>query len=483
MEVKTIENKKKAKKKNKKNVTSVAATAADADPSLQYLKDPSNTPIIQSARAFFSSPRFAQYLDAPYRVYIGPSNAWRSVSKLAVRGSPRRGDNNRIVTNKSIGLFSPNSHNIIPCLSSPVHHPAINIVGKLVEEGCVVNQITGYRENSDSGLVRYLLLSVELATNKVQVTFVINQIPTDGTPECLQRLIEWLCTGKKRSRQIHSVWVHFHPTSVQMNSGIAGKHNNSITGRMCDSWIHVYGEKMLRLRMILEDMGHDDVDNVNDTEKMTRERKRKRDGDSDDVDKVVSPVPKLCFPPNVFRQSNFTGFSRIVSSLRRYVPKKSKIIELYGGVGTIGFQLLDLAKRLECSDENPYNVDCFEKTLSDFVAESKFDRSHEKKCRRRVKYIHSSAADRAVAPEGFDGFDLLLVDPPRKGLDAEVINALSQAPNSIKRLIYVSCGFKAFMKNCEELLVNAWTLVHVEGHVLFPGSDHIETLAIFDRKS
>ena len=27
-----------------------------------------------------------------------------------------------------------------------------------------------------------------------------------------------------------------------------------------------------------------------------------------------------------------------------------------------------------------------------------------------------------------------------------------------------------------------WSLVHAEGHVLFPGSDHLETLAIFDRK-
>lgn len=26
-----------------------------------------------------------------------------------------------------------------------------------------------------------------------------------------------------------------------------------------------------------------------------------------------------------------------------------------------------------------------------------------------------------------------------------------------------------------------WNLIHAEGHVLFPGADHIETLAVFDR--
>lgn len=26
-----------------------------------------------------------------------------------------------------------------------------------------------------------------------------------------------------------------------------------------------------------------------------------------------------------------------------------------------------------------------------------------------------------------------------------------------------------------------WKLIHAEGHILFPGSDHIETFAVFDR--
>jgi hypothetical protein len=31
------------------------------------------------------------------------------------------------------------------------------------------------------------------------------------------------------------------------------------------------------------------------------------------------------------------------------------------------------------------------------------------------------------------------------------------------------------------LLSGRWKLQHAEGHVFFPGSDHIETLAVFDR--
>ena len=49
-------------------------------------------------------------------------------------------------------------------------------------------------------------------------------------------------------------------------------------------------------------------------------------------------------------------------------------------------------------------------------------------------------------------------------------------------LVYVRCGFKAFRRDCDVLVKGGWTLEHAEGHVLFPGSDAIETLAFFVRK-
>jgi hypothetical protein len=143
--------------------------------------------------------------------------------------------------------------------------------------------------------------------------------------------------------------------------------------------------------------------------------------------------------------------------------------------------------------------------------------------------------------------DIIIVDPPRKGLDLDVSRALlwktmedevaivatkatalalssstSSSPSSsmsqIRRtkqqiLIYVSCGFDAFVRDYHILTkppgattsgttasghpplpfrsstapapppqqVVPWQLDHAEGHVLFPGSDAIETLAIFTR--
>mmetsp|Transcript_11856 Transcript_11856/g.28445 ORF Transcript_11856/g.28445 Transcript_11856/m.28445 type:complete len:100 (+) Transcript_11856:969-1268(+) len=57
-----------------------------------------------------------------------------------------------------------------------------------------------------------------------------------------------------------------------------------------------------------------------------------------------------------------------------------------------------------------------------------------------------------------------------------------QQHNNIQALIYVSCGFDAFQRDYHRLVGSGiWELDHAEGHVLFPGSDAIETLACFRR--
>jgi 23S rRNA (uracil1939-C5)-methyltransferase len=104
------------------------------------------------------------------------------------------------------------------------------------------------------------------------------------------------------------------------------------------------------------------------------------------------------------------------------------------------------------------------------------------------------------------GSDVLIVDPPRKGLEDDVLDELCkpfnprqpnvESPsmmtledyrvnwtNDVQTLIYVSCGFDALARDCEKLLSSPgrWKLESVTGYVLFPGSNHVETLCIFKR--
>jgi len=405
---------------------------ARLDPSLEYINKPDNTPIIKLARQYFAD------LQIEFQVFIGELYGWRGVAKLAVRGTKMK---NRIEAGKCIGLFKPGSHEILPCFDSPVHHKAINKVSQIIENACVHKNITGYREDVDAGLLKYIIMGVETATEKVQLTLVVNMMPADPQDE-LNELISYLVSSN--STLFHSIWVHYNAAS---------KHNNSITGRGGgDTWALKYGTELLEevLKTGIE---------------------------------LAKPKlhVKLCYPPNVFRQANLAGFTKIIQTVRKYIDKNCTLIELYGGVGTIGLNLVDLVSELQCSDENPYNKKCFEHTVNNF---------YKKKYRKRAVYISEGAVDRIM---DIHKYQVCLVDPPRKGLDSEVLDTLLYhhiGDSCLQRVVYISCGFKAFIQNCNKLLnrddhnstspggahrgsivtprAHTWKLIHAEGHVLFP---------------
>ncbi len=179
-------------------------------------------------------------------------------------------------------------------------------------------------------------------------------------------------------------------------------------------------------------------------------------------------LPTLHFAPNTFLQSNLTGFENIVKSIRAFVPENARVLELYGGVGTIGLHLSDRVAELDCSDENPNNQEQFNMSRKLLT----------KKQQKVVKpYSVASAEDKA---HEITKYDTIIVDPPRKGLCAGVRDALVAATGP-RRLVYVSCGFTSFKKDCTALLEAGWKLIHAEGHILFPGADHLETCSFFAR--
>lgn len=89
-----------------------------------------------------------------------------------------------------------------------------------------------------------------------------------------------------------------------------------------------------------------------------------------------------------------------------------------------------------------------------------------------------------------EGVDVVIVDPPKKGLEPGVLSALTAHYDTVKggepskdqlTLIYLSCGWDALKKEMAALMEARWRLVHSRAFLFFPGTDAIETLAIFKR--
>ena len=428
------ERKRRALKKGGPDAIDGAATSP-ADPSLQYLSNPVKAPIVRRAVQFFRE----QAVDFP--VVIGPTRGWRTVSKLAVRST---GTDKKL----SIGLFQPKTHRLIPGSgSTPVHHTSINKAVQQIQSIARSCSVAPYDETTGQGDLRNVAINVERSTGKVQVTIIWkgNSGDKDQHRKAHEFASQLVANMKKL---LHSLWIHFNSS---------WKHDNAIISHT-GSWEHVYGAEH-----VVEYLG------------LAEEGERP----STLPDSRSLPRVPLHFPPFVFRQANIDAFGKIVGKIREALSQETKelkhCVELYGGVGTIGLSIADLFEAFVSSDENPHNKACFDRSvecMDTASMQSKGSISYE-----------SASAESMVAKGCLDQADFVIVDPPRKGLDRSVVDGLCNHHRP-RHLVYVSCGFDAFVRDHQALVqTGRWKLVQAEGHILFPGSDAIETLAFFRRSA
>lgn len=177
---------------------------------------------------------------------------------------------------------------------------------------------------------------------------------------------------------------------------------------------------------------------------------------------------KISLHPGSFFQANIEMFEKLLLRLRDFVPQGTSLIEYYAGCGAIGLSLVELCRQITFVEIVPLAKESFEetkKTLSQSMTE-------------RLNYLckDSQAAVGLLLKQP----DLVIVDPPRKGLDSLLLKALCNTQHPF-RLIYISCGWESFTRDCARLLSNGWSLVHAEAFLFFPGSDHLEVLAVFER--
>lgn len=178
-------------------------------------------------------------------------------------------------------------------------------------------------------------------------------------------------------------------------------------------------------------------------------------------------LASCAFHPACFGQAHLALFEEVLKRIREWVLPVQKIVELYAGVGVIGLNLLPQSDEVTCIEINPFAAQCFELSCS------KLPVGLQRKISLRI-----SSSEESISL--IDGKDVIIVDPPRKGLDAKVLEAICEAKNA-SQLIYLSCGPRSFQRDCEKLLSKGWKIDRAEGFLFFPGTDHIEVLCSFKK--
>jgi 23S rRNA (uracil1939-C5)-methyltransferase len=173
------------------------------------------------------------------------------------------------------------------------------------------------------------------------------------------------------------------------------------------------------------------------------------------------------YPPGAFGQNNLEVAGEIIEHVRGEIPVGARVAEFYAGVGAIGLSVLERAGEIRFNEASAHSLQGLALGLAQLDAT---DQAKISVVPGPAGAAHRAALDAQV----------VIADPPRKGLDAELTGFLSE--HAPERFVYVSCGLESFLRDAAQLTSRGkLRLARLTAFNLVPFTEHVETVARFER--
>ena len=174
------------------------------------------------------------------------------------------------------------------------------------------------------------------------------------------------------------------------------------------------------------------------------------------------------YPPGAFGQSNLDLAQLIIEQVRAQIPSASRVAEFYAGVGAIGLSLLDRVAEIKLNEVSPSSLQGLQQGIT------QLDPADQAK----ISVIPGEAG---AACSAATGAQIVIADPPRKGLDPALVGHLSENPP--EQFIYISCSLESFLRDTAQLTLGGkLRLVRLTAFDLMPFTEHVELVAGFERR-
>ncbi|EMF0087433.1 23S rRNA (uracil(1939)-C(5))-methyltransferase RlmD [Enterococcus hirae] len=150
------------------------------------------------------------------------------------------------------------------------------------------------------------------------------------------------------------------------------------------------------------------------------------------------------------------------------LQKEDTVIDAYSGIGTIGLSLADKVKEV-------YGMELVPEAIEDAqfnALTNKIENAHYEV--GKAETVMKKWQDKGVKPS------VIVVDPPRKGLDARfIVSAIDMAP---AKLVYISCNPATFARDAKLFAESGYEVKKVQPVDLFPQTHHVELVALLAPK-
>ncbi len=156
------------------------------------------------------------------------------------------------------------------------------------------------------------------------------------------------------------------------------------------------------------------------------------------------------------------------------IPSGATVLDLYSGLGSIALWASRRASQVLGIEENTASVEAARLAASaNGVTNVEFAAADVALALTDIREGHERGGSHADPRH----FEIAIADPPRKGMEAKVREALMAM--GLKRLIYVSC-FPPTLARDARALADAFRLVSITPVDMFPHTRHVECVAVFE---
>ena len=167
-----------------------------------------------------------------------------------------------------------------------------------------------------------------------------------------------------------------------------------------------------------------------------------------------------------FYQVNYNQMLKLYALIKELSLVKStdEVLDLYCGIGTISMYLARYAKHVT-------GVEIVEAAINNAIDNAKLNNMNN------LEFVLADAG------KNMDSYitnkDIVVVDPPRKGLSNELVNSLINS--NVNRIVYVSCNPATLARDLDLLSV-AYDIGEIYPVDMFPWTVHVECVVSMQRK-
>ncbi len=175
--------------------------------------------------------------------------------------------------------------------------------------------------------------------------------------------------------------------------------------------------------------------------------------------------------PMSFYQVNPTQAEALynIAIEKAQICKDDIVCDLYCGIGTIGIFASKFAKKV-------YGIEIVKQAIEDAHINAKLN---------NIKNIEFMCGD---VEESFEKLvkkekinpDVVIVDPPRRGLDGNTIEHILRL--DVKRVVYISCNPATMVRDLK-MFEEKYEIKEVQPVDMFPFTSHVECVSVLHRKS